>query len=186
MGRSPSKMPRSKSMQAAPAASFFPPRHHMAILGDYVNGNHRTILYDDGTRFRETGSYVEGKWVADDADHFTFDFPESFDLKITDYCDGGCPWCFPGGTPIQCADGSLAPIEMIRVGDCVNSYDRNNNKVICGMVTEVFKRYYQGDLIGITINGSTIWCTPNHKILTRNRGLVQASDLTTDDDMVTI
>lgn len=55
----------------------------MAILGDYVNGNHRTILYDDGTRFRETGSYVEGKWVADDADHFTFDFPESLDLKVT-------------------------------------------------------------------------------------------------------
>lgn len=65
----------------------------MAILGDYVNGNHRTILYDDGTRFRETGSYVDGKWVADDADHFTFDFPESFDLKVTDCCDGGCPWC---------------------------------------------------------------------------------------------
>lgn len=158
----------------------------MAILGDYLNGNHRTILYDDGTRFRETGSYVDGKWTADDADHFTFDFPESFDLKITDYCDGGCPWCFPGGTPIQCADGTLTPIEMIRAGDCVKSYDRNNNKVICSMVTEVFKRYYQGVLIGITINGSTIWCTPNHKILTRNRGLVQASDLTADDDMVTI
>lgn len=70
----------------------------MAILGDYVNGNHRTILYDDGTRFRETGSYVDGKWAADDADHFTFDFPESFDLKITDYCDGGCQFCHENST----------------------------------------------------------------------------------------
>lgn len=70
----------------------------MAILGDYVNGNHRTILYDDGTRIRETGSYVDGKWVADDADHFTFDFPESFDLKITDCCDGGCQFCHENST----------------------------------------------------------------------------------------
>lgn len=75
---------------------------------------------------------------------------------------------------------------MIRVGDWVKSYVRNTNKVIYCMVTEVFKRYYQGDLIGITFNGSTIWRTPNHKILTRNRGLVQASDLTTDDEMITI
>lgn len=70
----------------------------MAILGDYVNGNHRTILYDDGTRFRETGSYVDGKWVADDADHFTFDFPESFDLKVTDRCDGCCQFCHENST----------------------------------------------------------------------------------------
>ena len=70
----------------------------MAILGDYVNGNHRTILYDDGTRFRETGAYVEGKWVADDADHFIFDFPESFDLKVTDWCDGGCQFCHENST----------------------------------------------------------------------------------------
>lgn len=84
----------------------------MAILGDYVNGNHRTILYDDGTRFRETGSYVDGKWVADDADHFTFDFPESFDLKITDFCDGGCPWCHENSSLIG-KHGDLSKLDHI-------------------------------------------------------------------------
>ena len=84
----------------------------MAILGDYVNGNHRTILYDDGTRFRETGSYVDGKWVADDADHFTFDFPESFDLKITDYCDGGCPFCHENST-VNGKHGDLSKLDHI-------------------------------------------------------------------------
>lgn len=91
----------------------------MAILGDYVNGNHRTILYDDGTRFRETGSYVDGKWVADDADHFTFDFPESFDLKVTDRCDGGCPWCHEDST-VNGKHGDLSKlahiVETIRPG----------------------------------------------------------------------
>ena len=84
----------------------------MAILGDYVNGNHRTILYDDGTRVRETGSYVDGKWVADDADHFTFDFPESFDLKITDFCDGGCPWCHENSSLIG-KHGDLSKLDYI-------------------------------------------------------------------------
>ena len=70
----------------------------MAILGDYINGNHRTIIYDDGTRIRETGAYVDGKWKADDADHFTFNFPESFDLKVTDRCDGCCQFCHENST----------------------------------------------------------------------------------------
>ena len=64
------------------------------ILGHYINGNHSTILLADGTKIKETGHWVdigEGhkKWEADDQDHFTYDFPENFDLKITDYCDGG-------------------------------------------------------------------------------------------------
>lgn len=84
----------------------------MAILGDYLNGNHRTILYDDGTRFRETGSYVDGKWVADDADHFTFDFPESFDLKVTDYCDGGCQFCHEDST-VNGKHGDLSKLDHI-------------------------------------------------------------------------
>lgn len=84
----------------------------MAILSDYENGNHRTMVFDDGTRFRETGAYVEGKWVADDADHFTFDFPESFDLKITDYCDGGCPWCHENST-VNGKHGDLSKLDHI-------------------------------------------------------------------------
>ena len=112
MGRPPPIMFRFKSIQAASVASLFPPRHHMAILGDYVNGNHRTILYDDGTRFRETGSYIEGKWVADDADHFTFDFPESFDLKVTDCCDSGCSWCHENST-VNGKHGDLSKLDHI-------------------------------------------------------------------------
>jgi len=84
----------------------------MTILGDYVNGNHRTILYDDGTRFRETGSYVDGRWKADDADHFTFDFPESADLKVTDWCDGGCPFCHENST-VNGKHGDLSKLEHI-------------------------------------------------------------------------
>lgn len=59
-------------------------------LFTYVNGNHRVAIYEDGTKIKETLNPVE--------DHFTYEFPESFDLKLTDYCDGGCKYCHENST----------------------------------------------------------------------------------------
>lgn len=59
-------------------------------LAMYKNGNHFTGMMSDGTRIRET--------IDPDADHFTYDFPENFDICITKYCDGGCPYCHEGAT----------------------------------------------------------------------------------------
>lgn len=52
----------------------------------YQNGNCRVTLHPDGTKVREW----EG--IADP------ERPESVDLKITDYCDAGCPWCHERST----------------------------------------------------------------------------------------
>jgi len=52
------------------------------VLARYVNGNYRVVLYDDGTKVKET---------ADDV--FVADHPDSIDLKITDYCENNCPMC---------------------------------------------------------------------------------------------
>lgn len=60
------------------------------VLGHYSNGNHLTSICSDGTRIRST--------FDEDATEFTFDFAENFDCKITDYCDGGCPYCHEGST----------------------------------------------------------------------------------------
>ena len=59
-------------------------------LAAYKNGNHFTGMLNDGTRIRET--------VDPDEDHFTYEFPENFDICITKYCDGGCPYCHEGAT----------------------------------------------------------------------------------------
>jgi hypothetical protein len=50
-----------------------------AKLAEYKNGDFLVRLYSDGTKVRE------GEGVAE--------FPESIDLKITDYCDMNCPYC---------------------------------------------------------------------------------------------
>jgi hypothetical protein len=54
----------------------------------YINGNYRVIIsLKDGTKIRETN-----------ADKFIPAFSESVDMKITDRCDGGCPFCYEGCT----------------------------------------------------------------------------------------
>lgn len=56
-------------------------------LTRYNNGNTHTILYQDGTKER----YCLG-------DKPVFDFPESLDVKITNYCDLNCPVCHESST----------------------------------------------------------------------------------------
>ncbi len=60
---------------------------NMKILHDYQNGNYNVKIYSDGTKIRETQE-----------DEFLPEFSENIDIKITDYCDAGCKFCFPKGT----------------------------------------------------------------------------------------
>lgn len=60
----------------------------MKILKSYLNGNHVTSIYEDGTKLRET--------LNPDDDVMTFTFAETVDVKITDCCDGLCPFCYEG------------------------------------------------------------------------------------------
>ena len=59
----------------------------MKGLGKYKNGNYTVMLFDDGTKIRHT---KEKKFYSI--------FPECIDLKITDFCDVGCPYCHENST----------------------------------------------------------------------------------------
>lgn len=58
----------------------------MNILDKYQNGNYFVSVYSDGTKIRE--------WD----ENPTPIFPETIDIKITDYCDAGCAYCFESST----------------------------------------------------------------------------------------
>ena len=60
----------------------------MELLGMYKNGNTINKIFSDGTRICET-----------EEDEFIPTFAENCDCKITDKCDGGCPFCYEGCTP---------------------------------------------------------------------------------------
>lgn len=52
------------------------------LLSSYKNGNYTVKLYEDGTKEKFTYD-----------DQFIADFPDSIDLKITNFCDANCPMC---------------------------------------------------------------------------------------------
>ncbi len=54
----------------------------MKIISEYDNGNYHIKLYEDGTKEKTTND-----------DKFVASFPDSIDLKITNYCDMSCPMC---------------------------------------------------------------------------------------------
>lgn len=60
----------------------------LKLLGVYKNGNYTVKVLSDGTKIRET---LEDKFIPA--------FAENCDCKITDKCDGGCPFCYEGCTP---------------------------------------------------------------------------------------
>ena len=77
------------------------------ILHSYSNGNHQTVIFKDGTRYRET--------FEEDADHFTYRFAENADVLITKWCDANCAYCHEGATingkhAELFKDGHLLPI----------------------------------------------------------------------------
>src|SRR3990172_6477722 len=53
----------------------------MTIISAYQNGNTKVAIYDDGTKVR----WYEGEPCPE--------FPESIDVKITNYCDLECSYC---------------------------------------------------------------------------------------------
>lgn len=56
------------------------------MLAQYKNGNTIVTLLKDGTKIRKWNDIAKPE------------LPESIDLKITDYCDAGCPWCHEKST----------------------------------------------------------------------------------------
>ena len=61
------------------------------LIGEYINGNYKISIYEDGTRRKETIDPSDDKFIAE--------FPDSCDMKITNQCDMGCPMCHEASTP---------------------------------------------------------------------------------------
>lgn len=61
-------------------------------IGEYSNGNYSVKLLSDGTKIRET--------FDENAKEFISEFPESMDVKITNQCDMGCPFCHENSTAL--------------------------------------------------------------------------------------
>ena len=79
----------------------------MKVLGNYINGNFRTTIYDDGTMNRETKD-----------DDFIPSFASNMDIKICNKCSAQCQFCHEGSTP----DGKLGDILNEKFIDTLHEY----------------------------------------------------------------
>lgn len=83
-------------------------------------------------------------------------------------------FCFLPGTPIRMFDGTLKPIEQIRVGDLVYTHTGNIRRVY-----DTMERDYSGVIVGVDAFGQNclVWTTPEHPFLCKD-GWKDAGKLT--------
>lgn len=140
-------------------------------LVKYKNGNYIVI------RDLDSGTLVK----VNDLDFLEADFPDSFDLKITNCCDMGCKFCLKPSAKLYVEGDEAKNIVNINLGDKVLSYNADSKKCEYKNVIRKYEREYKGDLICIYIDENTMLeCTPNHKIYTQ-RGYIRADELKETD-----
>ena len=118
----------------------------MKLLHEYQNGNYTVKIYDDGTKIKETND-----------DEFIADFPESIDLKITNYCDLGCAYCHENSTTDgKHGDITLPFLKTLRKGTEVAIGGGNPlaHPQLIKLLTQLKK---QGVVSSITINQNHCW-----------------------------
>jgi organic radical activating enzyme len=69
----------------------------MKLLNEYQNGNTFVQIFDDGTKIRKYEDFAKPI------------FPESMDVKITNYCDAGCSFCHE----MSSIEGKHADLEVL-------------------------------------------------------------------------
>ena len=75
---------------------------------------------------------------------------------------GGSGSCFIAGTPITLTDWSTKPIELIKVGDCLQSFDSERGEFVTGTVTKLIRRIATEHYRIVFESGMTIEVTGEH------------------------
>lgn len=92
--------------------------------------------------------------------------------------------CVNGSSLINMSDGSLKKLSEIQIGDEVISWNEQISKFEPEQVSAIYDNGYRECLELQFENGQLLICTPDHEILTKNRGWVEAQDLTEEDDIL--
>lgn len=93
--------------------------------------------------------------------------------------------CVHADTKVMMVNGEEKTIKELQIGDKVLTYNTTTNEFEEDRV--LHHQVKQNNLNWVELefdNGRTIKCTEDHKILTKNRGYVEAINLTDHDDIV--
>jgi hypothetical protein len=100
--------------------------------------------------------------------------PELVDLKITDYCDKGCPFCLGPDTLVLRADLTWSKIEDLKEGDGLVGFDENpkehdrSRKIKPAVVQKVWKTRKKA--VRITTDKGSVVASMDHPWLSSSTG----------------
>lgn len=124
-----------------------------------------------------------GKTEKEDAEFFPG--PTIADIEVTTICDNGCKFCLVKDTMINTKKG-LKPIQEIKIGDIVLSYDEKTKEIVENTVKEIYQHKFNGIIVNVELeNGKLIQITDNHKVYVKNIGWICAGSLTEDMEIIT-
>lgn len=92
--------------------------------------------------------------------------------------------CFEKNTLVTLANGERIPISEIKKGYFVMSYDFKSKESIVAEVTNVFEMKSDKKWVELIFDDRTIKCTSDHRFYTKNRGFIEAENLTSDDEFI--
>lgn len=150
-----------------------------------MSSSNANYVFDTKTGF--TVSW--GKTVEEDPG--VFPAPEILDIEVTTKCTGPagkpCAFCTPEGTLITLENGTTKEIQDIKVGDRVNSFDLEKNKIASNEVRETYSRDYEDVMVNVELEDGTILnLTPNHPVYVKNSGWIEAGYLVEGDEVIKI
>ena len=93
--------------------------------------------------------------------------------------------CLSGGTMVETPGGRI-PIKYLRHGDWLFSFDEEKNKMVLKRAMNPRSTGRKKQLWHVYTDKSSLLCTADHKILTQNRGWVQAQNLNFDDSIISL
>lgn len=95
--------------------------------------------------------------------------------------------CLTAGNMIKLEDGTEIPIQDVKVGTKVLTFN-SENKLVSGEVVATNVRLPEDELYEVSylLNNKikTVKCTGSHRFFTKNRGIVEAKDLTETDILI--
>lgn len=90
--------------------------------------------------------------------------------------------CFSSKSLVTLSNGQKERIDNLKAGDSILSFNLNSQSFVAQVIDQTFVRELNKKWIKLYFdNGSFIECTEDHKFYTKNRGWVEAKNLTDKD-----
>ncbi|NBW36479.1 MAG: hypothetical protein EBR30_15960 [Cytophagia bacterium] len=129
--------------------------------------------------------------VIDDGAPFVLRAANETPVKVRMFEEGGVTkcaiedgYCFTKGTKVRMVDGLTRPIESIKPGDKVATYNHKLGGRSFGLVKNVVSRKVN-QLAKLVVGGLILWSTPDHPVFA-NGEYIAAKDLLPGDSVLTI